>query len=339
MVGKEQNWEKIEIETQPQEIQCGFLCRDLNIVVAEAAKETTAELEKQMGEELDIPVLCQNLMQQFSCSYLLLLWVEKEEEHFLFLSESRQVRALEFLDYMLPEFGLVKGSGEIANGRISSAILKVQMSEMDIASPLEYYLVRAAEYFTKTHCIEADSYGRENKKELTALPRYVKKRIAWAYVASVEVAEPGTRLCIKSLENPSGMEVIASEDVYIMIGCRGEVYDIKRSKFEHTYETTQEPLDVFASMMDFFPEIQILSTGEYITLDETAHLCYPRQGGGIYACQLEERTKVFPAWGMGDYFLGRPGDFMAVRCDDVTDIYIIRGDIFEDTYELAVEEK
>ena len=34
-----------------------------------------------------------------------------------------------------------------------------------------------------------------------------------------------------------------------------------------------------------------------------------------------------------EYFLGRPGDYLAVRLDDITDIYVIQRDIFAETYE------
>ena len=76
-----------------------------------------------------------------------------------------------------------------------------------------------------------------------------------------------------------------------------------------------------------------LPVGDYISLDELAKLCYPRRGVGIYACELQRRTKVFPASDNGEYFLGRPGDYMAVRLDDFTDIYVIQREIFLQTYE------
>lgn len=31
--------------------------------------------------------------------------------------------------------------------------------------------------------------------------------------------------------------------------------------------------------------------------------------------------------------MGRPGDYLAVRLDDITDIYVIQRDIFAETYE------
>ena len=72
---------------------------------------------------------------------------------------------------------------------------------------------------------------------------------------------------------------------------------------------------------------------KYISLDEAAHICYPSRGIGIYACELERRTKIFPVDNEEDYYLGRPGDYMAIRMDDFTDVYIIQREIFLQTYE------
>ena len=120
-----------------------------------------------------------------------------------------------------------------------------------------------------------------------------------------------------------------------MIGCRGEIYDIEKEKFENTYDVTDGKLDIFEQMLDFLPEVERESDGVYISLDEMAHLCYPKQGIEIYAKEIEKRTKVFPVMREQEYFLGRPGDYMAIRADDLCDIYIIQGEIFKQTYETA----
>ena len=118
-----------------------------------------------------------------------------------------------------------------------------------------------------------------------------------------------------------------------MIGSRGEIYDINRSKFERTYEATTEALDIFEQMLDFLPEVQLEADGSYVMLDEYAKICYPKTDAKIYARQIERRTKIFPAEEGQEYYLGRAGDYMAVRTDDFDDLYIIQADIFKNTYE------
>ena len=55
--------------------------------------------------------------------------------------------------------------------------------------------------------------------------------------------------------------------------------------------------------------------------------------GGIYARVLDHRVKVFTKWDPDKYYLGVPGDYLAVRADDNKDVYIIAKDIFGKTYE------
>ena len=47
--------------------------------------------------------------------------------------------------------------------------------------------------------------------------------------------------------------------------------------------------------------------------------------------------KVFGK-GRGDYFIGKAGDYLAIRLDDLQDMYIIRREVFERTYELKTGE-
>lgn len=275
------------------------------------------------------------LRKEKDCQYILFVADSQAEIRLFFSSGTREIRALEFLDTLIPEFGLVKGSGECAEGQISSVILEVKMANNEITDVIEYFLKQTADYFANCDCIEAEEYGKEHEEDIKGLQRYVKRKEGWAFVKSLDVAEKGTQIQIKTLENESGMLLTADEEAYIMIGCRGEVYDMKRQKFEATYEATKEPLDVFERMLDFIPAVENASTGEYISLDELAHICYPKQGSGIYAKKLSKRTKVFPVGGNREYFYGRPGDYIAIRADDLCDSYIIQGDVFERTYEPA----
>jgi phosphoglycolate phosphatase len=122
-----------------------------------------------------------------------------------------------------------------------------------------------------------------------------------------------------------------------MIGNRGEVYDIKKEKFDNSYYITDEKLDIFTSMMDFIPTVETMSDGcdekQCLSIDEMAKICYPKTGINIYAKELKNRTKVFGVSNREDYYIGHQGDYMAVRTDDVSDAYIIKRDIFHITYE------
>ncbi len=64
-----------------------------------------------------------------------------------------------------------------------------------------------------------------------------------------------------------------------------------------------------------------------------AKACISTGESYIYTKQLDHRVKVFTEWDDEKYMLGREGDFLAVRKDDLHDIYIIEKNIFERTYE------
>lgn len=310
------------------------------IVVAEISGEIYKVLSAGLTEDEEMKNAEEKLKkyaEQLHCHFLLLTWTESEEERLYFYSDTKKVRALEFLDYLIPEFGLVRGNAEVAGGRNSSAILKVKMAALDITETIEYFLKMTASYFDDCDWIEAAEYGKIHAEDIPNRTHYVKKKVPWAYVRSVDIVPEGDQFSIKSLENESGIVLTANEDTYIMIGCRGESYDMKREKFERSYDATDEPLDIFEQMLDFLPEAEIVETGDFICLDEMAHLCYPKQGAGIYAIKIDKRTKVFPVNGDDEYYLGRPGDYLAVRPEDYSDVYIIKSDIFEQTYEAAAE--
>ncbi len=276
-----------------------------------------------------------SLLEKYHCTYLLLIAEEQNQAWLLFISDSKQVRAVEFMEYLLSEFGLVKGDAKRASGYVSLAILRSLMSEAEIGTAEAYFQKVTEKYIDETTYIVANEYAVVNEEYIRGLSLYCKKKTRWAVVKSTDIVQVGEAFVIKSLENTSGENIVSQEDVYIMIGSRGEVYHIAAEKFHNTYEISEEKLDVFEEMLDFIPEVQLIGTEEYITVDEKARICYPKRNVRIYAKQLPSRTKIFQGDGSGNYFLGRQGDYMAVREDDIKDIYIIQKEIFESTYECA----
>lgn len=244
-------------------------------------------------------------------------------------STSKRVRALEFIDFLFGEYGIENGDENEAYGRISKTILEMYVSEEKILSPDEYFKNRMEEYFSDVEEITpSDNIDIDNMKV------YVKKSIPWAFVRSVDIANKGEKIRVKSLENVSGKVVEANDDTYIMVGSRGEVYDIARDKFERTYTVSDEKFDIYEAMTDFIPTAFKENTGECVAIDDFAYKCYPIKGDGIYATQLKKRSKVFNKYNKDEYFLGREGDYLAIRVDDIHDMYIIKQDIFEETYEI-----
>lgn len=245
------------------------------------------------------------------------------------VSNNKSIRALEFINYILGGYGITAGGAVVANGEISKLIIDTDsaFTGMDVENIIEKMSYK---YFEDTEVINS----MEDEISLDDMKHYVKRRIPWAFVRTKDICGIGTNLCIKSLENTSGVIITSDEDLYIMIGNRGEVYDIKREKFEASYIETNEKLDVFESMLNFIPTVLNVDSGNYESIDELAYMCYPRKGNGIYAKELQKRTKVFGVNNNAEYFIGEKGDYLAARVDDVRDVYIIKRDIFWNTYEI-----
>lgn len=316
----------------PEGIIKGYKYAGCSCKVMEVTPELSSILTEGISENYTSADF-RKFAESADCDYLLLFWHRQEEIRLMSYSRRKDVRALEFLDYIITDFGLAKGNSESAFGRISSAVLSVEAFGEGMVEAVDYLLQMVDNYFKICEWIYAKEYSEKNRALIEEMKVFRKRRVPWAYVKTTELVQEGEKIRIRSLENESGLEIEAKDDAYIMIGCRGEVYSITAEKFDSTYDTTEEHLDVFERMLDFLPEVMILSDNSFVTIDELARICYPKQKPVIHARLLENRTKVFADTDSDDYFLGRPGDYMAVRLDDYSDIYVIQKDVFMKTYE------
>ena len=212
----------------------------------------------------------------------------------VFLQQDDAVRAVRSaLTVLLRKWDLLKGMLFPRVGAFRAALFKAHMTGMDAADYMEFVQGKVAEYFEEDTCIDALQYAKMHEKEILEMDRYRKKRISWAFVPTDRIAAAGTKLAVKSLENETGITIVADPDIYIMIGRRGEVYHIRKDKFLATYEPTEEPLDIFTQMLDFIPVVETVSDGGYISIDEMARLCYPKTQAVICCQELKKRTRVF----------------------------------------------
>lgn len=264
-----------------------------------------------------------------------LFWEEEEDQyHVQFVSNDKQVRAIEFMDYLFENQGEMLGKKNRAFCVIKRTFADVLVLESKTANFEEFLKHKATDYFEKCDWIYSSDFVEQQNEQILTMKKYSKKAVPWAYVKTTDIVPEGDEIYLTSLENESGITLTSSGDIYIMIGCRGEIYHISRENFEKTYTPGTESFDIFMQMASYIPEVKIVSSNEYVCIDRMAKLCYPQKDNFIYARELERRTKVFGLHCKGDYFLGNVGDYLAVRGDDLSDVYIIRRDIFFETYEL-----
>lgn len=233
----------------------------------------------------------------------------------------KEVKASELATYLTKDIGSGGGHLEKAGGFINTHLLQKNYDNL----PVETYLMnRLNSYYKSYEIIDASSYTLPEE----GLQLYQKNKVPVGYVDPCEFLQIGTPIVIRTLEGDVDLNV--SDDFYIMVGIDGEVYPIKKEKFQSSYssfEGTFQPIN-----MVYFPSIKNKLTGDTISLKHVAKACIPKNEAKIYARQLKNTVKVFTLWSPNKYMLGQPGDYIARRFDDPHDIYVIKGDIFVRTY-------
>lgn len=225
----------------------------------------------------------------------------------------KEVKADELAAY------LTEGAGN-GGGHLDKAGGFIRLLGEEAKAHLEERMNR---YFEESEIIDVDSYEAcvDGWKKYTKLPIHV------GYVRGLDVAKEHKKVVVRTLE---GDQLISIEkDTYIMIGIQGEIYPISEDKFNTKYQRLEGE---YVPHFEYNPELIDGDTGLRINLVKKAKKCVSTGKGNIYATKLDHRVKIFTVWDRERYYLGVPGDYIAVREDDLRDVYIIAGKIFPMTY-------
>ena len=152
------------------------------------------------------------------------------------------------------------------------------------------------------------------------------------FAPSADVYPEGTKITIRTLEGD--VDTLTDKGVYLMIGIQGEVYPIKKERFEASYSV---PGEAYHVETEYTPLILNRLTGEKRVLLPYAKACIPKDDKLVRATALEKDTKVFTRWDTERYYHGDAGDFLAANEGAYEDCYIVRKDIFALTYEPCEE--
>lgn len=231
----------------------------------------------------------------------------------------KEVKASELAEFIVQGIGSGGGHLEKAGGFIQKELL----DKADTDDVSGFLKCRMDEYFNGVEIIDAMNY----EIDITEMQRYQKRKLPVGFVKAVELFETGTNVCVRTLEGD--LDVTIDDDIYIMIGIKGEIYPIKREKFEQSYQVKDEP---YCFEGEYEPIIKDTVEGKNILLVPHARACVPSGESYIYVRQLAHRVKVFTAWDKEKYMRGQKGDYLAVREGDLHDIYVIEQSIFEKTY-------
>ncbi len=230
------------------------------------------------------------------------------------------VRAVELLSYVIDGIGSGGGHMQKAGGYIPNSSL----SEVAEEGLRDYIIERVVAYYRSFDVL----YAADCPVDTEELPLYRKSAVVMGYLPSLSLYPEGTALCVRTLE--ADINVTAGEELYLMFGVFGEVYPIAKKKFEASYERTEQKPEICA---EYEPVVITQENMQTQKLLPKAKGCIPKEGVPIYATQLMRAVKVYTAWDEENYMYGKPGDYLAVRSDDLADVYVIQQRVFEKTYE------
>jgi phosphoglycolate phosphatase len=241
-------------------------------------------------------------------------------------SGTKNTKASELAKYLADDMG--GGGGHLlkAGGFIKKDLIRktgIPFASDDIGKML---YERMRKYHSESEIV----YAGQKEEDISMYRHYTKMEVSVGYVKVTDLTKPGTGIMIRTLEGD--VDVMVEEDMYIILGVDGEIYPCRQKKFESNYRFSDEP---YVYPGEYPPVVVDNVEGERIPVLPYAKSCIAMGGSGIYARELDHRVKVFTAWDTEKYYLGVEGDYLAVRADDLTDIYIIARSVFERTYRLS----
>lgn len=236
---------------------------------------------------------------------------------------TREVMADEFVRTITEGIGSGGGLDYKAGGFISEDRLLDKYPSVSVNDFLDMAIRR---YFESFSIILASEY----KPDMSLFSKYRKNQLTLGYIDPLSFLEKNTRIKVRTLEGD--IELVTDGSFYLMIGILGEVYTMSISKFDSSYQKTDEPYD---RELEYTPRIYVEPEGKAYDLYDRIRSCVPLETSYIMASELDKNVKLFTKWYEEKYMKGKKGDYIACREDDPNDFYIIRRDIFEITYSPA----
>lgn len=245
----------------------------------------------------------------------------------------KEVRANDLAAYISDGAGNGGGHDDKAGGFLQNhlieknGIILSDMTETDRGNAVIGFIrKRMNMYYSSSIIITAG----ESRIDIGAMRLYRKMPVTVGWVRPKDLGRrclTGKTVNIRMLEAEIQAEI--KRDTVFLIGIEGEVYLNDYAAFKKNYDAHESP---YRGSLEYDPTIWDSSTGERIEFMPYAKEAVFSGNSHIYAKQIDSITKVFTRWDEERYMFGRPGDYLAVREEDLNDVYIIKKEVFEKTY-------
>ena len=227
------------------------------------------------------------------------------------------IKAPELAEYITDGIGSGGGHFLKAGGFISMD----KLPHLDEENVCEFLSERIQGYFRSFDEIHAE----DCETDTSDMKVYVKKSQLMGYIPTTELFRAGTVFRVRSVE--ADFELKADENTYIVSDAYCSAYRVEKNQFDSTYADSDE---TFVMKSEYHPRV---ITKDMDTMELRFRSCRSRGGVKIYAKELKRNTKLFTRWESCNYMSGKAGDYLVVRMDDLTDIYILDRVRFEEIYE------
>jgi hypothetical protein len=265
----------------------------------------------------------------------------------LVYSTSHLTRAVDLLGYLQDKTCVfaafqITGQMDSADNIASYCVAEGKAREEgDLAEQIKKALMH---YDDETIVIDVGTFFEREKDQIIQWKQYKKVNLPRCYV-SLSGLKEGLKLqdsdgiLLKTLENESGI-VLKSEDTIIMIGTKGEPYDMPKDKFNQLYEGELEiNRESICSSYEMEPKAIVLKNDREINLMDYAAVCRSKKRNEVYACLVDKNIKVFSTRiaGTNQYYYGngeKEPVYLTVDKETPTSVHIVNRDAFEKSYEV-----
>ena len=236
---------------------------------------------------------------------------------------SKEVHANELVAYLTEGIGSGGGHTDKAGGFVSRKLYEAKHPTLNTQS---FFGSRMSQFFDHNAVIYAATY----EADAAGMREYKHKVISLGYVNPTDIFPVGTPITIRSMEGDLNMVVDGNH--YIMIGLQGEVYLRDKEEFGKWNRIRAGKMPALKKLA-YKPIVKSNTDNRVEELLPYAGKCESIGDIEVYAKKLTKTVKVFPVGNEEQYQLGKPGDYLCIRKDDLHDIFIVEKGLFPKVYQ------